>query len=299
MPTANVNNIEIWYETFGNKKDEAILLIMGACCQGIMWPTEFCEMLSSSGFYVIRYDHRDTGQSTYFDLEKNPYSIEDMAQDATELLNYLNIEKFKLVGLSMGGPIAELISVALPKRTIGMMLIASSCDFRPGNLAYAGEPPEPNSLSRTKDVYLQWMSSFLSKPPQTIEDHIKLRVEGWKIMNGNKIPFEEKRYYELHKEFIDRACHPESHLNHIKICQTAEEIIRTIPFKVMVPTVVIQGTEDPLFPEDHGEALSKAIKNSKYVLVEGLGHVPNKYFYRIFVEEIKRIQKCGLTSEIN
>lgn len=193
MPIAKINNIEIWYETFGDKKDEAILLIMGACCQGILWPTEFCEMLASEGFYVVRYDHRDTGQSTFFDFEKNPYSIEDLAQDAIELLNFLNIEKFKLIGLSLGGPIAELISVNLPKRTIGMMLIASSCDFRPGNLAFAGKAAEPNSLSRTRDVYLQWMNSFLSKPPKTVENYINFRVEGWRIMNGNKIPFEESR----------------------------------------------------------------------------------------------------------
>lgn len=299
MPIAHANNIEIWYETFGNKNDEAILLIMGACCQGILWPTEFCEMLANEGFYVIRYDHRDTGESTYFDFEKNPYNIEDMALDAIELLNFLKIEKFQLVGLSMGGPIAELISLSLPNRTIGMTLIATSCDFRPGNLAFAGKPAEQNSLSRTKDIYLEWMNAFLSKPPITQEDHIKLRVEGWGIMSGDKVPFEEDRYYELHREFLERARHLENHLNHIKICQTAEETIRTIPFKVIVPTVVIQGSEDPLFQKDHGEALAKAIKNSKYVLIEGLGHVPNKHFYRPIIEQIKFLQKCHLPSEID
>ncbi len=294
MPIAKVNKVEIWYETFGNKKDEAVLLIMGACCQGIMWPTEFCEMLANNGFYVIRYDHRDTGQSTYFDFDKNPYTIEDMAQDAIELLNFLNVEKFKLIGLSMGGPIAEIISVNLRKKTLGMLLIASSCDFRPGNLAYAGKPPEPNSLSRTKEVYLEWMNSFLDKPPKTVDDHVKLRVKGWKIMNGDKVPFEDELYNELHKEFINRALHPESHLNHIKICQTAEEVIRVIPSKITAPTVVIQGSEDPLFPIDHGEALARKIKNSKYVLVSGLGHVPNQHFYKLIIDHVKLIKSCHL-----
>lgn len=291
MPIAKINNVEIWYETFGKQTDVPILLIMGACCQAILWPTEFCEMLAAEGFYVIRYDHRDTGLSTFFDFEKNPYTIQDMAQDAIELLNFLNIEKFLLIGLSLGGPIAELVSVKLPTRTMGMLLIASSCDFRSSNLAFAGAPPEPNRLSRPKDVYLQWMSLFLSKPPKTIQEQIKLRVEGWKILSGNKVPFEEARYYELNKEFIDRARHPESHLNHLKICHTAEELIRTVPSKVTVPTVVMQGSEDPLFPEDHGESLAKSIKNSKYILVEGLGHVPNKHFYRTFIDAIKSVQK--------
>ena len=58
---AKANDIEIWYETFGEEKNPALLLVMGGLCQGILWPTEFCEQLAQAGFYVIRYDHRDTG----------------------------------------------------------------------------------------------------------------------------------------------------------------------------------------------------------------------------------------------
>lgn len=75
---AKVNDIEIWHETFGKENDPALLLIMGALSQGIQWPTEFCEQLANSGFYVIRYDQRDTGQSICFDFEKNPYDLLDL-----------------------------------------------------------------------------------------------------------------------------------------------------------------------------------------------------------------------------
>ena len=287
MPIAKVNNIDIWYETFGNKEHDAVLLIMGGCCQGILWPTEFCEQLSNAGFFVIRYDHRDTGLSSYFDFENNPYTMHDMMTDAISLLDYLAIQKFQLVGLSMGAPIAELISVHYPERTKGQMLIASSCDFRPMNLAYAGKPPEPNSLPRTKDIYLQWMNKFMSAPIKNEEELIRFRVEGWNILSGDKVPFEEKRYYELHKQFIHRALHPESHLNHLHICRISEDIVSRIPSEVTVPTVVIHGSEDPIVPPDHGKALAKAIKSSKYILVEGLGHVPNCHFYSLIIQQVQ------------
>lgn len=116
MPIAKANNIDIWYETFGNINDEPLLLIMGGCCQGILWPTEFCKQLAASGFYVIRYDHRDTGLSTYFDYEKHPYDIRDLTEDAIGLIDYLKIKKCHAVGLSMGGPISELLSIKYPSK---------------------------------------------------------------------------------------------------------------------------------------------------------------------------------------
>lgn len=79
-------------------------MVMGGCCQGILWPTEFCQKLADEGFYVIRYDHRDAGFSTCFDFETDPYDLIDMAKDAIGLLDYLEVEKTHLFGLSMGGP---------------------------------------------------------------------------------------------------------------------------------------------------------------------------------------------------
>lgn len=155
------------------------------------------------------------------------------------------------------------------------------------NLAYNGLPEEENSLSRTKDVYLDWMRKFLNNPPQNEIDHVNLRVEGWRILSGNKIPFEEERYRELHQEFIKRARHPTSHLNHVHVCRVSEEIVREVPFQVTVPTLVIHGSYDPLFPPDHGKELAARIKNSKYIAVDGMGHVPCAHFYDVIIDNIK------------
>ncbi len=287
--TAHVNNIDIWYETFGDRKDPAILLIMGGLCQGILWPTEFCEALTNEGFYVIRYDHRDSGLSTCFDFTKKPYNLEDMGVDAMSLLDTLGVEKAHLCGLSMGGPIAEMMSVKFPDRVASLTLIATTIDLRPSSLSYDKDSIEGLSLPGPTDRYLEWMHEFLKNPPQSQEEALHRRVEAWSILNGDVVPFEMRRYYELHAEFLERAVHPESLTNHMGAIKNSFERILTVPYEVKVPTVVIHGTEDPILPPIHGKSLAEAIKGSKFVLVEGMGHVPNKAFYSIFIQEIKGV----------
>ena len=294
MPIVNANNIDIWYEAFGSKKDTPLLLIMGGCCQGMLWPSEFCQQLTEAGFFVIRYDHRDTGLSTSFDFKKQPYNLMDLTKDAIALLDNLEIQKFHLVGLSMGGPIAELLSVNYSTRTLSMTLIATSCDFRPMNLAFAGAPQEKNAfLSPPFDIYLKWMKKFASTPPKSELEHIELRLEGWRILNGNKVLFEETRYRELHKEFLRRQRNQESILNHIHVCRISEEIISSLPSRVKVPTIILHGSEDPIFPPDHGKALAEKIVNSKYIPIEGMGHVLNCQFYEEIIRNIKAVQMAA------
>lgn len=287
MPIAKANNIDIWYETFGKTKDEAVLLVMGACCQGIFWPTEFCEQLAKAGFYVIRYDHRDTGQSTFFDYEEKPYDILELTKDALGLLDYLKINACHVVGLSLGGSIAELMSIHAPLQIASITLIASSCDFRPMNRALGGLSEEKGALPRPKKAYLDWMQKFLTHPPKNEKEELNLRVEGWHILNGNKVAFEEERYQELHQEFITRARHPTSHLNHIQVARVSEATIQEAPYQAKVPTLVVHGTEDPIFPE-HGKVLASRIPHSKFVSVAGMGHVPCIHFYDTLILEIER-----------
>lgn len=291
MPIAKANNMDIWYETFGNKEDEPLLLIMGACCQGILWPTEFCQQLAAAGFFVIRYDHRDSGHSTCFDFEKKPYDLNDMVQDAIGLLDFLAIKRFHIVGLSLGAVMGELIAVRYASRTLSLTLIATSSDFRPMNLAFAGFPQEENALSPPTTLYLAWMNKFLQALPKNEMELLEMRVEGWQILNGNKAPFEHKRYRELHRIFLQRASNLSVLANHIQVCKISEELIRRLPAQVSVPTLILHGSEDPIFPPDHGRALASKIQQAKFIAVEGMGHVPNIQFYEIMISNIKSFSR--------
>ena len=151
---ARINAIDVWYETFG-KKEIGASTIMGGCCQGVLWPV-FCERLAHEGFYVIRYDHRDAGLSTCVDFEENPYDLMDMAKDAVGILDAANIEKAHLFGVSLGAFLAEIMAGYFPERVHSILLMGSSCDIRPMNLAYAGLPPKrmPFSLPLLPNILL-------------------------------------------------------------------------------------------------------------------------------------------------
>ena len=169
-----------------------------------------------------------------------------MAKDGVGLLDYLEIDQAQLCGLSTGASIAELIAGHFPDRVSSMVLIAASPDQRPSAEAFEGKESTASSFSRPKKVYLDWMQNFLENPPQTMEDNLRGRVEAWEILNGAVAPFETERYYELHGEFLSRLKHPESLTNHLKATNLSFEMILAAPYQVKVPTLIIQGTKDPI-----------------------------------------------------
>ena len=103
-------------EAFGDPSDPAILLIMGATSSMLWWPEAFCEQLAGAGRYVIRYDNRDTGRSTTGAPGKPTYTTDDMADDAVRILDDYGIERAHVVGMSLGGMIAQLVALKAPER---------------------------------------------------------------------------------------------------------------------------------------------------------------------------------------
>ena len=149
MARAKANGIEIEYETAGDKSDPALLLIMGLGAQLTIWPDALFHGLAKQGFFVIRFDNRDTGLSTDFgswgvpniaDAFQRlmagkkvdaPYLVKDMAADAVGLLDALGIDKAHMVGASMGGMIAQVVAAQYPERTRSLVSIMSTSG-RPG-----------------------------------------------------------------------------------------------------------------------------------------------------------------------
>ena len=136
---AEVNDINIWWEDFGNSSDPSVLLIMGANANAMQWTLEFINPLVSAGFHVIRFDNRDVGKSTWlttepsFKLEEGSmvtgevsYNLEDMALDAVSLLEHLGIEKAHIVGASMGGMITQVIGLDHPNKALSLTPIMST-----------------------------------------------------------------------------------------------------------------------------------------------------------------------------
>jgi pimeloyl-ACP methyl ester carboxylesterase len=283
---AQAGPVEICYETFGQESDPAILLIMGGGCQGVYWPEPLCQGLAQAGYFVIRYDNRDTGLSTLIDFEKDPYTLLDMAKDGLALLDALNIEKAHLVGLSMGGPIAELMAASAPERVQTLTLVATSCDFRPLLLTVANQPVPQGLLSNPLPHYLAWLKQ-MQNPPEGDEKQAQLELSGWKLLSGDF--FDEKLISSIVQTAKERERSSSTIANHLKAMELSFDLIREVPALVTVPTLVVHGSEDAIFPPDHGKALADSIKNSRHILISGMGHAPSLALLVLVVGNIEEL----------
>ena len=294
MAKAIFNDIQIEYETFGNSSSPSILLIMGLAGQLIHWQKEFCEKLSTRGYHVIRYDNRDSGLSTKFNkvglteaMEKVgalfmgekvwvPYSIEDMASDALGLLDFLNIRQAHICGMSMGGFIAQTFAINNPGRTLSHTSIYSST----GN---------DKEFQPTQEV----MEVMLTPTPEERGAYIEFTMKYLKLIFGTGLPFDEEFHRNIAAQSYDRSFCPEGVARQYLAIMTQKNRTPDLE-KLVTPTLVIHGDDDPLVPLAGGKATSDAIPNAEIKIIKGMGHaIPNlqAYWSDILNEIVDHVQK--------
>lgn len=254
MPIASANGINIWYETFGERASPPVLLIMGQGAQATGWPTPFCQRLADAGRFVIRYDNRDTGYSTWFN-DDQPYSLDDMAADAAGLLDALVITRAHVIGASLGGAIAQLLAIAHPERVRSLTSIMSS----PGRDA----PPAENRAALLE----RFERERLADDEASIEES----VESWRMCAGRSHPFDTAWWRDFVTEQHRRAPNPASNAHHRLAMEHSGSRLALLP-RITAPTLVIHGDEDPLVPLSEGEAVANAIHGARLVVVPGMGH---------------------------
>lgn len=281
---ANIGNIKLWYETFGNPKDRPILLIMGAGSQGILWPDDFCRKLANDHFFVIRYDHRDTGLSTCVDYKEHPYTLNDLSNDALQLLDELNIVKAHLVGLSMGGHLVQLIAINHPERLLTATLMMSTPNHMVYMNALAGKDTPTSHLSKPKKQLLD----FFSKAPDVTNNKEKIinySLATWKLLNG-PAEFDKTYWKNLITLHYNRIQNHLAQYNHANACLANPQDRTLLLKKVSAPTLVIHGSDDPALPIDHGKALAAAIPNAKLLIIKNMGHALNPQFHDEIIKSI-------------
>ena len=280
MATADANGIQVEYDTFGKSSHPALLLIIGLGCQLIHWQDEFCQQIADSGFYVIRYDNRDSGLSTKFEglgseeiMERIialfagqkvsvPYEIEDMSSDAVGLLDEMNIEKAHICGMSMGGFIAQTFAVNNPSRAISLTSIYSHCG------------------KGSKFLPSQEAMEALMKPvPQDRDGAIEYTVDFWRLVYGSGLPFDEEFHKRIAAQAFDRSFCPEGTGRQYLAIMVQKDRTHELG-KLKIPSLVIHGDDDPLVPLAGGKATSEAIPGAELMVVKGMGHViPNLNAY--------------------
>ena len=260
-----VGEVELAYETFGDPTDVPLLLVMGLGTQMIAWPEQMCRELAAAGHHVIRYDNRDVGLSTHLDRpvpslpdmilrRGTPYTISDMADDALGLVDALGIDRFHLVGASMGGFISQTVALAQPKRVRTLTLMMTSTGSR-----RVGRPL-PSIMRR------------LAAPDQatTRTEVAESAVATYKVI-GSPEHLDEQHIRDLAGLAFDRGYDPAGRMR--QLAAVIAQPDRTAKLRnLRVPTLVIHGLDDPLVTPSGGLALAKAIPDARFVGYTGMGH---------------------------
>jgi pimeloyl-ACP methyl ester carboxylesterase len=254
------NGIELCVQSFGSTDAVPVLLIGGAACSMLYWDDEFCARLAAGPRFVLRYDHRDTGRSTTCPPGEPNYTISDLRDDLIGVLDAFGIERAHLVGLSMGGGLAQLAALEYPDRVASLTLIATS----PVGPSGSGDLP-----SMSEDVAAEF--GALAEPDWSD----RAAVIEWltaqeRLCAARSVPFDLAGMRATMARLLDRAIDVRSMANHFSIL--GGDAPRNRPAEIGAPTLVLHGDEDPLFPPAHGAALAAEIPGARLVRLPGMGH---------------------------
>jgi pimeloyl-ACP methyl ester carboxylesterase len=264
------NGITICHETFGNPADPALLLVNGHSCQMIDWDDEWCVQLAQRGYHVIRYDDRDMGLSTKFDEAgvpplagsplssalpwQAPYTLTDLADDGIALLGALCISAAHIVGISMGGAVAQLMAIRHPAQVRTMTSIMSFSRLSLADLPRRVPPLPPDVQLRTDNH----------------EAYIEAFVRGGQIIAG-RYP-RSTEYLRAHAERQwARGVSPAGYARQ-RAAMAATPSWKDKLATIQAPTLVIHGDLDAVVPVEAGFDTAASIPGAKMLVIEGWGH---------------------------
>jgi len=247
--------IRLWVEGIGEQSNPAVILIAGAGAHAHFLTDAFCQEIIRAGYFVLRFDHRDTGYSSAVDYAKNPYTVFDLVDDVLAILDAFGIARAHVVGHSMGGNIAQLLACRHPERLISFASL--SC----ATVGSQASPPE--------DVMKPLLEN---KPTQNFETSLEGFMRSWKILNGD-MPLDREMATAYTKELYTRSFHPVGVAwNHIhaqaNIPDRTEEL-----GKMTVPGLFLHGEKDMLASPVGGKLTARATKNGGFELIPKMGHM--------------------------
>lgn len=253
------NGVDLCVETFGDRGDAAILLIMGASGSMDWWEDEFCERLAAGSRFVIRYDQRDTGRSVSYVPGAPKYTGPDLVADAGGVLDALEVARAHVVGISMGGAIAQLLALDHPDRVVSLTLVATS-PAGPGDPDLPGMSDEASARFMLDDP--DWSDRA------AVIDYMARISEA---CAGRSRPFDEAGARRLATRVLDRTVSIASSMKNHHVLGGGDRWRERLG-EVSAPTLVIHGTEDPVLPYEHGLALASEIPGAALLTLEGTGH---------------------------
>ncbi|GAA3384704.1 hypothetical protein GCM10020369_15410 [Cryptosporangium minutisporangium] len=270
-----LDGVELAIERRGPTGAPALLLLAGGAQSMDWWTPEFCDLLGAGQLQVIRYDHRDTGQSSASPPGRPDYTGDDLADDPLRILDALGIDEAHLVGMSMGGGIAQNIAVRNRERVRSLTLVETS----PAGGDHGELPPPSRAVAATweePEPEIDW----------TDENRvIDYRVDVERPFAG-PLGLDEPRVRALATLEVRRSRDmASSMMNHF----VAGSGTAVDPAEIRVPTLVLHSADDPMFPLPHGEALARVIPGARLVRLAGVGHeIPPPAVWDVVLPQLHR-----------
>lgn len=274
MGKVQANGISIAYESLGPTNRETVLLIMGTGGQLTQWPPELLTELVKRGYRVVCYDNRDVGLSTHLDAAGLPdwmaigaalkagkpaplaYTLDDMANDTVGLLDALGIRKAHLVGVSMGGMIAQIVAAKFPERTRSLTSI----------MAGSGNPALP--LPAKPDVVAKMPPPV---PNGDTEAIIAREIKVWQVIGSPGYPTDERLLRKRVTDAVKRSYYPAG-MERQGVAAVFAGDRRSSLKSIKSPTVVVHGSEDPIVPIEGGREVAANIPGAELRVIPGMGH---------------------------
>ena len=272
MPRVHANGIELEYESFGADSDPVVLLVMGLGCQMVHWDDEFCARIAEQGFRVVRFDNRDIGLSTKLrdhgvpDVArlsamklmglrvKAPYGLEDMADDALGLLEALSVDAAHVLGVSLGGMVAQQMALRQPDR------VRSLCSW----------------MSTTGEAYYRptWKAAkaMMAKAPDEVPERIEHTVSVMRVIGSPPPLFDEDGVRQRASRALSRNKERAGFARQYAAVLAAKPRTKALAQLAGVPTLVLHGEHDPLVPLAAGRATARAIAGARLHTFAGVGH---------------------------
>ena len=284
---AKKDNLEIYYRDYGPIDGIPVLLVMGLGGQLTFWPPYMIKRLQDSGYRPIAYDNRDMGFSTRFESNptflsnylkyylnipiKSEYKLDDMANDAVMLIDYLNIKKSHVIGMSMGGMISQILVANYPERFHSYTQIASMVST-----------PNPTNGPSFKVIRLLQERAFKNA---TKEERINRAVRLVSTIGMKGYNYNTEEFKDEVGQSIDRSKDDTGFIRQMAAILGTRDRIQKVN-NIKVPTLIIHGDIDPLVKPKNAFHSHKLIPNSKLLMIENMGHLIEEPVFNKFKDEL-------------
>lgn len=279
---SSADGIDICYETIGDPGARPLLLVMGLSGPMIWWDDEFCRTLADRGFFVIRYDNRDTGRSSRLPGRARPvlaalrsgkgvpYALDDMADDAVRLLDHLGLPAAHVFGISMGGMVAQNLAIRHPGRVRSLVSMSSTTGNR--------------LVGRASPRALRLLSG---QPANGRDRYVERAVRLWRVIGSPAYPLGDERIRQQARATYDRGVSGSGMQRQLAAILSARDRTPALR-RLRIPALVIHGAVDHLVHVSGGRATARAIPGAELLVIPGLAHDLPPELWPVFVDGIER-----------